>query len=344
MEKVALVGFGSQGKRIAEAISAQPDLQLVGVVVKEPDVHTHIAFKKGFTLYAVNNEDIANFKDAKIDVQGSLSDLLSQVDVVVDATPIGIGRKNKEIYAKFGVKAIFQAGEHFDIADVPVFVCQAMYEIARKAKFVRIPTPYTISLFRTLNLLDNKFGIRINEIACSFVIPGTELMRGSHGPVDTIILARKQLLTLIKNEFHQLLSKKIVLASFKVSTNLLGVASLVVRLCKKTSKSEIIDILSKMPRIILVRSDNGLDSTDSIFEYIRRVVRPSADVYEVCVWYDQIEIYDDTLKLIQVFDPHCVQTPEIIDAIRALASKKDMETSFNQTNKALKILDPGVYP
>ena len=113
--KIALVGYGSQGRRIAEAVSAQPDMQLVGVGLNEPDISAHMAFRRGFALYATSNENINKFKKAKIAVQGLSSDLLSRIDIVVDATPSGVGKKNKEAYLKHGVKAIFQAGEQFDV-------------------------------------------------------------------------------------------------------------------------------------------------------------------------------------------------------------------------------------
>ena len=41
-----------------------------------------------------------------------------QVDIVLDATPGGIGAKNKQLYEAAGVKAVFQGGEKNEIADV----------------------------------------------------------------------------------------------------------------------------------------------------------------------------------------------------------------------------------
>lgn len=48
--KIVLVGYGSQGTRIAEAISAQPDFQLIGICLKEPDVFAHMASRKGYSI------------------------------------------------------------------------------------------------------------------------------------------------------------------------------------------------------------------------------------------------------------------------------------------------------
>lgn len=339
---VALVGYGSQGRRIAEAVFRQPDMRFLGLGLKEPDLSARMAFKKGFPIYAMSSEDEAKFKQAKIEVHGLLPKVLSRVDVVIDATPTGIGKKNKELYSKHGVKTIFQAGEKFDIADIPVFVCQSMYKAVNGAKSVRIPSPYTVSLFRTLDPMNTNFGIKNTN--CTFIMPGAEPMLGQTDPVDTIIPDKPLLLQSIKNELMQIMPKPLMLSSFRVPSIFLGVGCMFVRLGRKFSLDDVINTLSKIPRIIIVKGDYGLNATDSILEYIRRISRSFADVYEVCVWHEQIEATENTLKLVQAFDPHCVQTPEIIDAVRALAGKEGMEESFKQTNKTLGILSPGVYP
>jgi glyceraldehyde-3-phosphate dehydrogenase/erythrose-4-phosphate dehydrogenase len=45
MIKCLLVGYGSQGTRIAEALSLQPDFRLLGIGLKVPDVFAHMAFR-----------------------------------------------------------------------------------------------------------------------------------------------------------------------------------------------------------------------------------------------------------------------------------------------------------
>jgi hypothetical protein len=102
--------------------------------------------------------------------------------------------------------------------------------------------------------------------------------------------------------------------------------------------------LSRIQRIILITSGTKLNSPNAVLEYVQRTARPSTGLYEVCVWLEHVEATGDRLKLVQAFDPHCVQTPEIMDAIRALASKEDMQESFSRTDKALKVLSPGIYP
>jgi glyceraldehyde-3-phosphate dehydrogenase (NAD(P)) len=342
--KVGLVGYGSQGTRIADAISVQNDMELAGACLKELDISAFMAFRKGFDLYLVDSDYARAFKKAGIDVKGSISSLLSKVDVIVDVTPSGVGKKNKEkFYSKHDVKSVFQAGEPFEVADVQAFMSTINYYEARKASSVRVPSPFAVSLTRTLKPLDVEFGIK--HVTCTLIRPGTEPMRGHHGPVDTIIPDEPYVEHgVLRVEMEQLLQEDVTSTSFAVPSILLAVEAVVVDLKRTASTEDVIDLLRSIPRSILVRSDMGLHSTDAIFEYMRRVVRPSADIYEVCTWHEHVEAIDRRLKLVQAFDPHCVQTPEVIDAIRALASQEKMEESFNRTNKALKILNPEMYP
>jgi len=341
---VGLVGYGSQGTRIASAVSAQKDMELVGIGLREPDISAHMAFRKGFPIYLVDSNRVEGFERTGINVQGSISDLLSRVDIVIDVTPSGVGKENKEkFYSRYNVKSVFQAGEPLEVADIQAFMSIINYDEARKASSVRIPSPITVSLTRTLKPLDVKFGI--NHVICTLIRPGTEPMRGYQGPVDTIIpdkpyVAYKS----FRNEMQQMFPKDIIFTSLMVPSMLLAVEVIVVDLERRASTENVIDLLCRVPRSIVVRSDMGLHSTDAIFEYIRRVARPSADIYEVCVWHELAEAINDRLKLVQAFDPHCVQIPEVIDAVRALANITTREKSSKLTDKALKMLRSGIYP
>ena len=344
MIKCLLVGYGSQGTRIAEAISAQPDFQLVGIGLKVPDVFAHMALRRGYSIYAMSNEDVGKFREAGIDVQGPLLEMLSKIDVVVDATPSGVGKSNKdEYYSKFNVKSIFQAGEALDVADVQTFMSTVNYDEAKRSDSVRIPSPFAVSLVRTLKPLDGEFGVK--RAMCTLVRPGSEPMRGRYGPVDTILIDRPYVeQSIFREEMRHMFPKDLLFTCLAIPSILLAIEVVIVDLEREVSVEHAIDLLSKIPRTILVKSSKGLDSTDAIFEYIRRVARPSADVYELCMWYEHIEVTKHRLKLVQAFDPHCIQTPEIMDAIRALIGREEMQESFDRTNKALNLLNRGLYP
>ena len=105
--KVAINGFGTIGKRVADAIDAQEDMEIVGVTKTGPSFGCGLAAKKGFPLYCTfdDAEKISSFDDSDYDCKGGLSDLLSVADVVIDCAPGKMGASNLQKYKSAGVNA-----------------------------------------------------------------------------------------------------------------------------------------------------------------------------------------------------------------------------------------------
>ncbi len=113
--KVAINGYGNIGKRVADAVAKQDDMELVGVSKTRPNFEAFIAVARGYPLYVAEEKGIDAFKAAGLDVAGTTADMIKEADVVVDGTPEGMGAKNLEsIYKPAGVKAIFEGGEKHD--------------------------------------------------------------------------------------------------------------------------------------------------------------------------------------------------------------------------------------
>src|SRR3989304_2359021 len=113
--KVAINGYGTIGKRVADAVTAQDDMEIVGVVKTRPSFEASIAKEKGFALYAAAEENLEDFKKSKIEVSGTLEELLDEADIVIDATPGETGEEYKNLYQKHGVQAIWQGGEDHEL-------------------------------------------------------------------------------------------------------------------------------------------------------------------------------------------------------------------------------------
>jgi glyceraldehyde-3-phosphate dehydrogenase (NAD(P)) len=335
---VALVGFGSQGRRVAEAISRQEDMELVGVALSQPDLSAHLASRIGYPVYFTDSKSARLFKKSEISCQGSIEILISKAKVIVDCTPSGIGKQNKEkFYQKFGVKAIFQAGEDPTIASVPTFISLIDYEKARKAMFVRLASPFATALTRTLLPLQKGFGVK--RVACTFVRTGSETMRAHQGPVDTLIPEPPRAMQSIKMELSRMLGTvEVFLSSIKVPSILLDTQSVFVELTNQTSANAVAELLARTPRVVMLSSERGLFSTDTVFEFFRRIRPFSGDIYEVCVWKEQIEVQGHRIKFTQTLDPHSVHIPEAIDAIRAMTTKISFSESLRRTDKSLCIM------
>ena len=150
MKSVGINGYGTIGKRVADAVSKQDDMKIIGVTKRSPDYEARMAVEKGYNLYISVPERESSFEDAGIKVTGTAEELFEKLDVVVDCTPEGIGAKNKEnIYEKIGLKGIFQGGEKHDNIGLS-FNSFSNYKDVIGKDYARVVSCNTTGLCRTL--------------------------------------------------------------------------------------------------------------------------------------------------------------------------------------------------
>ena len=150
--KVGLVGYGTIGKRIADAVAAQKDMKLVGVTAHSYSFNTEVAKQKGYKIFSIDGD--AELKENGIKPDGTIKNLLDEVDVIVDATPKEIGKENiGKYYKPKKIKAIVQGGEKHATTGTS-FVAQCNYNEALNKDFVRIVSCNTTGLCRTLDAVN----------------------------------------------------------------------------------------------------------------------------------------------------------------------------------------------
>ena len=96
MIRVGVNGYGTIGKRVADAVAAQPDMEVAGVAKTQPNFEAHTAVERGYSMYAAIPERAPLFGDAGIETAGVVDELVADADVIVDATPSGIGAENRD--------------------------------------------------------------------------------------------------------------------------------------------------------------------------------------------------------------------------------------------------------
>ena len=146
--RVAVNGYGVIGKRIADAIVVQDDMELVGVADVVSDWRVKVAVERGYPIFGSTPEAAEKMRAAGIPAVGTLDDLLKQVDVVADATPKKVASVNFEKYKAAGVKSIFQGGEKHSLTGHS-FVAQANYATAIDRDSTRVVSCNTTSIVRT---------------------------------------------------------------------------------------------------------------------------------------------------------------------------------------------------
>ncbi|NJE55621.1 phosphorylating glyceraldehyde-3-phosphate dehydrogenase [Thermococcus sp. 21S9] len=330
--KVGINGYGTIGKRVAYAVTKQDDMKLIGVTKTKPDFEAYRARELGIPVYAASEEFLPRFEKAGFEVAGTLEDLLNEVDVIVDATPGGMGAKNKALYEKAGVKAVFQGGEKANVAEVS-FVAQANYEKALGKDYVRVVSCNTTGLTRTLSAIqeyidyvyavmirraadpnDTKRG-PINAITPSVTVPS------HHGPdVQTVIPIN------------------IETSAFVVPTTLMHVHSVMVELKKPVEAKDVVDIFENTTRVLLFEKEKGFESTAQLIEFARDLHREWNNLYEIAVWKESVNVRGNRLFYIQAVHQESDVVPENIDAIRAMFELADKWESIKKTNESLGIL------
>ncbi len=332
--RVAINGYGTIGKRVADAVSRQDDMEVVGVTKTKPDFEAKMAIKKGYRLYCAIPENLKLFEDAGVEVEGTVEELIEKADIVVDCSPGKVGAKNKPMYEKAGVKAIFQGGEKKDVAEIS-FNALANYEKAVGKRYVRVVSCNTTGLVRVLYLLDENFGVeKVRAVMIRRVVDPKEDKKGlvngimpdpiklpsHHGPDVQTVLPHINITTV----------------AFKVPTTLMHVHSLNVQLKDKVSEEEVIDVFEKEPRIILVSSDEGFTSTAKIVEWAREL-RLRYDLFENVIWRDSIAVVGKELYFMQAIHQEAIVVPENVDAIRAMLEMAEKDESIRKTNESLDI-------
>ncbi len=332
MIKVGVNGYGVIGRRVADAVSKQDDMKLIGIAKPSPDYKAKIALQKGFDLYAVSDAD--NFKKAGLDVKGNLEDLLGKVDVIVDCTPGKVGAENKKIYEKFGVKAIWQGGEKHEIAGLS-FNSYVNYQKALGAKYLRVVSCNTTGLLRTLWPLYKEVGIQ--EVNAFLIRRAADPSESKKGPINAI----EPSLDIPSHHGPDVQTvipeMKIETAAVKVPTTLMHLHYVKTKLNKKISVEEVLSIWKKYSRIKLFSDKDGIKSTAQIMDFARDLGRSRSDLFEIAVW-DKINIIDSTLHYFQAVHQESDVVPENIDAIRAMFKlEKDGNKSIEKTDKSLGI-------
>ncbi len=331
--KVAINGYGTIGKRVADAVMLQDDMEIVGVAKTRPNFETLMAKEKGYDIYTLS-EKVESMEKAGIEVSGTVGEMAEKADVVVDCTPGGVGASNKELYQKVGTKAIWQGGEDHDLAGCS-FNAETNYDQALGKDFVRVVSCNTTGLCRVIAPLDREYGVKKARIT---------LMRRAadpgdikHGPINAIIPNP------IKLPSHHGPDVKTVMphidiatTAVKLPTTLMHLHTVNLELTSDCTAEDVETILGQQSRIRFV--GQGITSTAEIMEMARDLDRPRSDMWENCVWNESITMYEGELYFFQGIHQESDVIPENIDAIRAMTElESDGIRSVEKTNKAMGI-------
>jgi glyceraldehyde-3-phosphate dehydrogenase (NAD(P)) len=334
--RVAINGYGVIGRRVADAVALQSDMELVGVADISTTWRTKIAGQRQFPVFSATPEAMAPMREAGFKIEGTLTDMLKVAQVVVDCAPKSVGAANVQKYKDANVKFIIQGGEKHSVTGHS-FVAESNYEQTLGLSSTRVVSCNTTSIVRTLTALKRKGLLKKAR--------GT-LLRRATDPWESHLNGIMN--TLVPEEnipSHQGPDAQsvdpgldVITMAVKVPETLGHVHFWNVQLTRTASKEEVLSAFQTSSRIAYVRMSDGLVAINSVKDLMMEIGRDRENLYEVALWEDLIEVKGDEAFYSYMVDNQAIVIPETIDAIRALDGQiKSPGQSIEMTNSALGI-------
>jgi len=327
------MGYGTIGKRVADAVKAQEDMELVGVTGLSYNWRIKAAQEKGFPIYAVG--DGKELTDNGIKLAGTVEDLLKKVDVMVDTAPKKVGAENKEkYYIPHKVKAIFQGGEKHKTVDAS-FVAQCNYDRCVGKDFIRVVSCNTTGLSRTLHAIHKKYSIK--EVYATMIRRGADPWDIRHGPINAVV-------PVLEMPSHHGPDVQTVVPEIKIFTTALSVSSTLMHVhtitceCANTPVlADVLDLFEQTPRVRVVDNASMVRSTAEIMELAKDIGNARGDMPEICVWKEAVGVVGNKLLFMQAVHQESDVVCENVDAIRCAMGFPDGKKSIEMTDKAMGI-------
>ena len=332
--KVGVAGYGVIGQRLADGVALQKDMELVGVADVAPTLAVRALKERGmpYKIFAATEGGRSKLEAGGIEVSGGFEDLVEKVDIVLDASPGGVGAANKEIYKKLGKKAVFQGGEKNSVADV-FFHGYANYDKGLGADYLKLTSCNTTGLIRSVDHLDRAVGVE--KVAITIIRrvsdPG-DYHRGLTNALQVDKAPSHQAEDLMTVMPH--VAATGILVHTPVTHG--HIITVVATPKRDISPEEAIGLFKRHPRVRVVSLAEGFLGNASLFRYARDLGNPRGDMYEIALWSDTVVKSGRDLMFAINIPQEAVTIPETIDAIRAaLRLQPDRDSATAATNASL---------
>jgi glyceraldehyde-3-phosphate dehydrogenase (NAD(P)+) (phosphorylating) len=314
--RVAINGYGTIGKRVADAVVRQPDLTLVGVAKTRPSFEAELARQRGYPLYVAGDGRPEEFRAAGLPIAGGLAEMLRAADVVVDCAPDTVGHENAKRYDELHLRAIFQGGEKAEVADAS-FNALANYANCVGRERLRVVSCNTTGLARAAAVLEGRWGVDAWD--ATIVRRAADPAETKRGPLNGI-LPTFHLPSHHGPDVRTIFPKlPIRTTAVVVPTTLMHVHINHVRLARRPADvDEVITAFRRTPRFHVFRAWERVEGTPQVMEYARDRGGTRPDMMENVLWEQGIHLDGPELTFFQAIHQESVVVPENIDALRAM--------------------------
>ncbi len=330
MVNVSVNGYGTIGKRVAEAITKHPKLKLIGISKYTPDQDGKLANAHGLNVFAPKDA-IKNFESKGIVVSGSVDDMITESGIVVDASADGKGMQNKQsVYQPKNKNAIFQGGEDETVADVS-FNARSNFDKASGKQFIRVVSCNTTGYCRLIKpLLEN---YKIKHINAFLIRRGADLNDAKGSALNAVEWKARS------HHAHDIQSVlgdiPITSIAFKVPHTHSHINSMNILFEDgMPTKDELVDLYSKEGRVAVL---NNVSTSAQIVEAARDFELPRNDTYVVSLLANTIEINDGGVFFSFSVPQESIVVLENLDAIVAQSNGMSKDESMEFTDGLIGI-------
>ena len=337
MKNVFVNGYGSIGSRIAEFIKDDSEINVIGVGKHSPDEKVDLAIKNGFSVY-VPQKKIDNFENYNI--SGSIESVLSDCDLVIDASPEGYGFINKKnLYEPNNIMAIYQGGETIygdnAVSDI-IFNSRVNYKKVFQKKHVMQGSCNVTGMGKILEPLRNKYGSNLTRFDVTLVRRWADLDQPDKQLVDTIEMSQHPHHgNDVKSYFGK--DAPLFVRAIKVPTRQMHLHIMDIRFSGIAPNVDEIHSLFK--------AENGIavlwtaTNTKDVRDFANTMKFSFKDTNMVHVHANMSVTINDTVQIMYSDDQTGIVIPENHMLMQAMLFERSYEDALNHTNELFHIED-----
>jgi len=331
MKKVFVNGYGSIGRRIIQFIKDDPEIEVIGVGKYSPDSKVNDAITQGFKVYVPEKNQNA-FSDFTI--TGNIESALDESDLVIDASPGGIGFKNKKLfYEPRNIMSIYQGGETIEgvnaVSDI-LFNSRVNYNAAVGKKHVMQGSCNVTGMGRILEPLRKNFGSSIKRFDVTLVRRWADIEQTNENVADTIELTESPH---HGEDVKSYLGKNspLFVRAIKVPTRQMHLHIMDIRFNGNApSVDEIHNIFKNEYGVATLWSAKG---TKDIRDFAGKLNFSFKDTNMIHIHANMTQKIDDTIQIMYSDDQTGIVIPENHMLMQAMLFQKSYQDAANHTEK-----------
>ena len=327
MINVCVNGYGTIGKRVADAVSKHPKMKLVGVTKYTPDQDAKLAVLAGMTVF-VRAESVKAFEAKGIKPSGTTEELIKNSDTIVDASSDGNGSKNKQnTYLVKKKKAIFQGGEEANIGFS--FNARCNFDLGQGKDYIRGVSCNTTSYCRIIKPIAEQY--KIKHIDALLIRRGADLNDAKGSALNAVDWKAK---SHHADDIRSVIDVPISSIAFKVPHTHCHLNSMRVTFDGSAPAKDEIYSMFKNERVAVL---NTASTSSQIIEAARDIGLKRFDTFMPALLMNTFMSNGNDIFISFAVPQESIVVPENIDAVIAQASLMDRNESMKLTYEILNL-------